>query len=164
MATSKWESHWSRSRSGSSCGWTTSHFSHKKKLIASRCNKRTSWKCLSATFQIRRGKPRAKFRYPTGEQIIVHSKKTDHWSVFDFFQMFWKIFQFSLFQCLKNAFVLLSFQFQVYSTLGKQFYFFRAKISGFAFSTTSKRSLQVCVVHVPILPSACKGQSDDFAL
>ena len=62
--------------------------------------------------------------------------------------MFSKIFQFSLFQGLKDAFVLLTFQFQVYSTLGKQLSFFPAKISGFAFSPTSKRSLQVCVVHI----------------
>ena len=73
--------------------------------------------------------------------------------------MFSKIFQFSLFPCLKDAFVLLTFQFQVYSTLGKQLSFFRAKISGFAFSPTSKRSLQVCVVHVPFPPAARKGQS-----
>ena len=92
-------------------------------------------------------------------QTIVHSKKTEPWGVFDFFQMFWKIFQFSLFQCLKDAFVLLKFQFQVYSTLGKQLSFFRAKISGFAFSPTSKRSLQVCVVHIPFPRAARKGQS-----
>ena len=73
--------------------------------------------------------------------------------------MFSKIFQFSLFQCLKDAFVLLTFQFQVYSTLGKQLSFFRAKISGFAFSPTSKRSLQVCVVHIPFPRAARKGQS-----
>ena len=91
--------------------------------------------------------------------FIVHSKKNDPWGVFDFFQMFSKIFQFSLFQCLKVAFVLLTFQFQVCSTLGKQLSLFRAKISGFAFSPTSKRSLQVRAVHVPILPAARKGQS-----
>ena len=73
--------------------------------------------------------------------------------------MFSKIFQFSLFQCLKDAFVLLTFQFQVYSTLGKQLSFFRAKISGFAFSPTSKRLLQVCVVHIPFPRAARKGQS-----
>ena len=73
--------------------------------------------------------------------------------------MFSKIFQFSLFQCLKDAFVLLTFQFQVYSTLGKQLSFFRAKISGFAFSPTSKRSLQVCVIHIPFSRAARKGQS-----
>ena len=73
--------------------------------------------------------------------------------------MFSKIFQFSLFQCLKAAFVLLTFQFQVCFTLGKQLCLFRTKISGFAFSPTSKRLLQVCVVHVPILPAARKGQS-----
>ena len=93
------------------------------------------------------------------EWPIVHSKKTEPWGVFDFFQMFSKIFQFSLFQCLKDAFVLLTFQFQVYSTLGKQLSFFRAKISGFAFSPTSKRSLHVCVVHVPFPRAARKGQS-----
>ena len=71
--------------------------------------------------------------------------------------MFWKILQFSLFQCLKTAFVLLTFQFQVCSTLGKQLSHFRAKISGFAFSPTSKRSLQVCVVHVSIPPAAPKA-------
>ena len=87
---------------------------------------------------------------------IVHSKKTEPWGVFDFFQTFSKIFQFSLFQCLKDAFVLLTFQFQVYSTLGKQLSFFRAKISGFAFSPTSKRSLQVCVVHIPFPRAARK--------
>ena len=65
--------------------------------------------------------------------LIVHSKKTEPWGVFDFFQMFSKIFQFSLFQCLKDAFVLLTFQFQVDSTLGKQLSFFRAKISGLPF-------------------------------
>ena len=75
------------------------------------------------------------------------------------FQMFSKIFQFSLFQCLKDAFFLLTFQFQVYSTLGKQLFFFRAKISGFAFSPTSKRLLQVCVVHIPFPRAARKGQS-----
>ena len=91
--------------------------------------------------------------------FTVHSKKTEPWGVFDFFQMFSKIFQFSLFQCLKDAFVLLTFQFQVYSTLGKQLSFFRAKISGFAFSPTSKRSLQVCVVHIPLPRAARKGQS-----
>ena len=64
---------------------------------------------------------------------IVHSKKTDPWGVFDFFQIFWKIFQFSLFQCLEAAFVLLTFQFQVCSILGKQFSVFRAKISGLPF-------------------------------
>ena len=90
---------------------------------------------------------------------IVHSKKTEPWGVFDFFQMFSKIFQFSLFQCLKDVFVLLTFQFQVYSTLRKQLSFFRAKISGFAFSPTSKRSLQVCVVHVLFPRAARKGQS-----
>ena len=90
---------------------------------------------------------------------IVHSKKTDPWGVFDFFQMFWKVFQFSLFQCLKAAFVLLTFQFQVCSALGKQLSLFRAKIGCFAFSPTSKRSLQVCVVHIPNLPAARKGQS-----
>ena len=90
---------------------------------------------------------------------IVHSKKTEPWGVFDFFQMFSKIFQFSLFQCLKDAFVLLTFQFQVYSTLGKQLSFFRANISGFAFSPTSKHSLQVCVVHIPFPRAARKGQS-----
>ena len=73
--------------------------------------------------------------------------------------MFSKIFQFSLFQCLKDAIVLLTFQFQVYSTFGKQLSFFRAKISGFAFSPTSKRSLQVCVVHIPFPRAARKGQS-----
>ena len=73
--------------------------------------------------------------------------------------MFSKIFQFSLFQCLKDAFVLLTFQFQVYSALGKQLSFFRAKINGFAFSPTSKRSLQVCVVHIPFPRAARKGQS-----
>ena len=73
--------------------------------------------------------------------------------------MFSKIFQFSLFQCLKDAFVLLTFQFQVCSTLGKQLSIFRAKISGFAFSPTSKRSLQVCVVHIPFPRAARKGQS-----
>ena len=73
--------------------------------------------------------------------------------------MFSKIFQFALFQCLKDAFVLLTFQFQVYFTLGKQLSFFRAKISGFAFSPTSKRSLQVCVVHIPFPREARKGQS-----
>ena len=73
--------------------------------------------------------------------------------------MFSKIFQFSLLQCLKDAFVLLTFQFQVYSTLGKQLSSFRAKISGFAFSPTSKRSLQVCVVHIPFPRAARKGQS-----
>ena len=73
--------------------------------------------------------------------------------------MFSKIFQFSLFQCLKEAFVLLKFQFQVYSTLGKQLSFFRAKISGFAFSPTSKRSLRVCVVHIPFPRAARQGQS-----
>ena len=73
--------------------------------------------------------------------------------------MFSKIFQFSLFQRLKDAFVLLTFQFQVYSTLGKQLSFFRAKINGFAFSPTSKRSLQVCVVHIPFPRAARKGQS-----
>ena len=41
--------------------------------------------------------------------------------------MFSKIFQFSLFQCLKDAFVLLAFQFQVYSTLGSNFPFFARK-------------------------------------
>ena len=76
-----------------------------------------------------------------------------------FFKCFQKIFQFSLFQCLKDAFVLLTFQFQVYSTLGKQLSFFRAKISGFTFSPTSKRSLQVCVVHIPFPRAARKGQS-----
>ena len=65
--------------------------------------------------------------------IIIHSKKTEPWGVFDFFQMFSKIFQFSLFQCLKDAFVVLTIQFQVYSTLGKQLSFFRAKISGLPF-------------------------------
>ena len=90
---------------------------------------------------------------------IVHSKKTEPWGVFDFFQMFSKIFQFSLFQCLKDAFVLLTFQFQAYSTFGKQLSFFSAKISGFAFSPTSKRSLQVCVVHIPFPRAARKGQS-----
>ena len=40
--------------------------------------------------------------------------------------MFWQIFQFSLFQCLKAAFVLLTFQFQVSSTLEKQLSLFRA--------------------------------------
>ena len=73
--------------------------------------------------------------------------------------MFSKIFQFSLFQCLKDAFVLLTFQFQVNSTLGKQLSFFGAKISGFAFSPTSKRSLQVCIVHIPFPRAARKGQS-----
>ena len=73
--------------------------------------------------------------------------------------MFSKIFQFSLFQCLKDAFVLLTFQFQVYSALGKQLSFFRAKINGFAFSPTSKRSLQVWVVHIPFPRAARKGQS-----
>ena len=73
--------------------------------------------------------------------------------------MFSKIFQFSLFQCLKDAFVLLTFQFQVNSTLGKELSFFRAKISGFAFSPTSKRSLQVCVVHIPFPRAARKDQS-----
>ena len=91
--------------------------------------------------------------------LIVHSKKTEPWGVFDFFQMFSKIFQFSLFHCLKDAFVLLTFQFQVYSTLGKQLSFFRANISGFAFSPTSKRSLQVCVVHILFPRAARKGQS-----
>ena len=57
---------------------------------------------------------------------------------------------------LKAAFVLLTFQFQVCSTLGKQLSLFRAKISGFDFSPTSKRLLQVCVVHVPIPPVAHK--------
>ena len=70
-----------------------------------------------------------------------------------------KIFQFSLFQCLKDAFVLLIFQFQVYFALGKQLSFFRAKINGFAFSPTSKRSLQVCVVHISFPRAARKGQS-----
>ena len=60
-------------------------------------------------------------------QSIVHSKKTDPWGVFDFFQMFWKVFQFSLFQCLKAAFVLLTFQFQVCSALGNNFPFFARK-------------------------------------
>ena len=41
--------------------------------------------------------------------------------------MFSKIFQFSLFPCLEDAFVLLTFQFQVYSTLGKQLSFFARK-------------------------------------
>ena len=27
-----------------------------------------------------------------GDNAIVHSKKTEAWGVFDFFQMFWKIF------------------------------------------------------------------------
>ena len=94
---------------------------------------------------------------------IVHSKKTDPWGVFDFFQLFWKILQFSLFSVLKAAFVLLIFQFQVCSTLGKQLSLFRAKIGGFAFSPTSKRSLQVCVVHVPIRPAARRPVADDFA-
>ena len=71
--------------------------------------------------------------------------------------MFSKIFQFSLFQCLTDAFVLLTFQFQVYSALGKQLSFFRAKINGFAFSPTSKRSLQVCVVHIPFPRAARKA-------
>ena len=37
---------------------------------------------------------------------IVHSKKkkTDPWGVFEFFQMFWKIFQVSLFGCFKDTF------------------------------------------------------------
>ena len=95
---------------------------------------------------------------------IVHSKNTEPWGVFDFFQMFSKIIQFSLFQCLKDAFVLLTFQFQVYSTLGKQLSFFRAKISGFAFSPTSNRSLQVCVVHIPYSIGAQRPVADDFAL
>ena len=43
-------------------------------------------------------------------------------------------------------------------------FFFRAKISGFAFSLTSKRSLQVCVVHVPIPCSAQRPVADDVAL
>ena len=89
---------------------------------------------------------------------IVHSKKTDPWGVFDFFQMLWQIFQFSLFQGLKAAFVVLTFQFQVCSALGKPLSLYRAKISGFAFSPTSKRSLQVCVVHMPNLPAARKSQ------
>ena len=78
--------------------------------------------------------------------------------------MFSKIFQFSLFQCLKDAFVLLKFQFQVYSFLGKELSFFRAKISGFAFSPTSKRSLQVCVVHIIPTCGAQRPVADDFAL
>ena len=73
--------------------------------------------------------------------------------------MFSKIFQVSLFQCLKDAFVILTFQFQVCSTMGKQLSFFRAKISGFAFSPTSKRSQQMCVVHIPFPRAARKGQS-----
>ena len=85
---------------------------------------------------------------------VVHSKKTDPWGVFDFFQMFWKIFQFSF----PVSFVLLTFQFQVCSTLGRQLSLSHAKISNFAFSPTSKRSLQVCVVHIPNLPAAPKGQ------
>ena len=60
---------------------------------------------------------------------------------------------------VKAAFVLLTFQFQVCSTLGKQLSLFCAKINSFAFSPTSKRSLQVCVVHIPNLPAARKGQS-----
>ena len=42
------------------------------------------------------------------------------------------------------------------STLGKQLSLFRTKISGFAFSPTSKRSLQVCAVYVPIPPAPRK--------
>ena len=89
---------------------------------------------------------------------IVHSKRIPE-VYLNFFQMFWKIFQFSLFQCLKDAFVLLTFQFQMCSTLGKQLSIFRAKISGFAFSPTSKPSLQVCAVHIPFPRAARKGQS-----
>ena len=74
--------------------------------------------------------------------------------------MFSKIFQFSLFQCLKN--MLLSFyhfNFKFILPWESNFPFFRAKISGFAFPPTSKRSLQVCVVHIPFPRAARKGQS-----
>ena len=76
-----------------------------------------------------------------------------------FFKCFQRYSSFLFSSVLKDAFVLLTFQFQVYSTLGKQLSFFRAKINGFAFSPTSKRSLQVCVVHIPFPRAARKGQA-----
>ena len=79
--------------------------------------------------------------------------------------MFWKIFQFSLFQCLKDAFVLLTFQFQVYSTLGKQLSFFRAKISGFCLFT-HKQAFAAGVRRTYTIPT-CGAQrpvADDFSL
>ena len=44
-----------------------------------------------------------------------------------FFKCFQRYSSFLFFQCLKDAFVLLTFQFQVYSTLGKQLSFFARK-------------------------------------
>ena len=73
--------------------------------------------------------------------------------------MFSKIFQFSLFQCLKRCFCPSNISISSKFYLGKATFLFRAKISGFAFSPTSKRSLQVCVVHIPFPRAARKGQS-----
>ena len=43
---------------------------------------------------------------------IVHSKKTDPWGVFDFFQMFWKIFQFLFSSVLKLFLSFYHFNFK----------------------------------------------------
>ena len=96
---------------------------------------------------------------------IVHSKKTEPWGVFHFFQMFSKIFQFSLFQCLKDAFVLLTFQFQVYSTLGKQLSFFSRETQWFCLFT-HKQAFAAGVCRTYTIPT-CGAQrpvADDFAL
>ena len=83
---------------------------------------------------------------------IVHSKKLIP-DVYLIFSNVLKHNPVSLFHCLKDAFVLLTFQFEVGFTFGKQLYFFCAKISGFAFLSTSNCSLQVCVVHVCTNPT-----------
>ena len=64
---------------------------------------------------------------------LLHQRSQDSAS---FFQMFWKIFQFSLFQCLKAAFALLTFQVQVSSTLGKQLSLFCQTSSSSSFIRT----------------------------
>ena len=95
----------------------------------------------------------------THTRSIVHSKKKLILEVYlTFFKCFERYSSF-LSSSVKAAFVRLTFQFQVCSTLGKQLSLFRAKINSFAFSPTSKRLLQVCVVHIPNLPAAHKGQS-----
>ena len=64
---------------------------------------------------------------------IVHSKKLIPEVYLTFFKCFERYFQFSLFQCLKAAFVLLTFQFQVCSALGKQLSLFARKSVVFFF-------------------------------
>ena len=82
-------------------------------------------------------------------RTIVHSKKKKNWSL----RRIWKKANTS------QGSVFFGMDYSAGQFFGQWTVFGRGKISCFAFEPTSKRSLQVCVVHLPIPPAACKDQS-----